>query len=69
MVTGWPDVKETPYMGAVVLYLVRHNLDGVEEQAVIGASLRDRPMQKYVLSTKYTKLLRKIFTNLTFCRY
>lgn len=28
MVTGWPDVSDTPYMGAVVLYLVRHSLFG-----------------------------------------
>ena len=31
MVTGRPDVNDTPYIGAVVLYLVLHNrLPGVE---------------------------------------
>lgn len=36
MVTGWPDVRETPYMGAVVLYLVLQSLDGVPVQDVAG---------------------------------
>lgn len=29
-----------------MLYLVLHNLDGVAEQPVNGASLRDRPIRK-----------------------
>jgi hypothetical protein len=29
MVTGCPDVRLTPYMGAVVLYVVLHSLEGV----------------------------------------
>ena len=28
MVTGWPEVRLTPYIGAVVLYVVLHSRDG-----------------------------------------
>ena len=36
MVTGFPDVRLTPYMGAVVLYDVLHSLEGGE--AFLGGS-------------------------------
>lgn len=31
MVTGWPDVSDTPYIGAVVLYRVLQRRDGDAE--------------------------------------
>lgn len=31
IVTGWPEVNDTPYMGAVVLYRVLHIRDGAPD--------------------------------------
>lgn len=41
IVTGWPLVKLTPYIGAVVLYLVLHNLAGEPH-----VSLEENPLPK-----------------------
>lgn len=35
IVTGCPDVNDTPYMGAVVLYRVRHNREPPHEFIVL----------------------------------
>lgn len=42
MVTGWPEVSETPYIGAVVLYRVLQSLDGVPVHVEAG-ELAARP--------------------------
>jgi len=39
MVTGCPDVRDTPYMGAVVLYLVLHSLPGMLVHDSLAAGL------------------------------
>lgn len=45
IVTGWPDVKLTPYIGAVVLYLVLQRRAGVALHFSVG--FRERPVIKY----------------------
>lgn len=58
MVTGCPEVKDTPYMGAVVLYRVLHNLDGVVPHSEAGDVFIARPKTK----TNSIKISRKIFS-------
>jgi hypothetical protein len=41
MVTGCPEVRDTPYMGAVVLYLDLHNLPGILLHAASFEAGRD----------------------------
>lgn len=52
MVTGCPDVRDTPYIGAVVLYLVLQRRPGAEQPSA-GLEpkpfpLRARKLEKYI---------------------
>ena len=40
MVTGWPDVRLTPYMGAVVLYVDLEKKKGVIHRNQIVVNVR-----------------------------
>lgn len=45
--TGCPEVKETPYIGAVVLYLVLHKRAGVLDSVVLHSGEPiDRPTKQ-----------------------
>lgn len=50
IVTGWPLVKLTPYIGAVVLYLVLHNLAGEPH-----VSLEENPLPERKSTSKTHK--------------
>lgn len=54
IVTGWPEVRETPYMGAVVLYLVLHSLDGVPVHVVAGVVAAALAAEKTNLAKQHT---------------
>lgn len=64
IVTGWPLVKLTPYIGAVVLYLVLHNLAGEPH-----VSLEENPLPKRKnTSTHIKKIISRYleFINIIF---
>lgn len=70
IVTGCPDVRDTPYIGAVVLYRVRHSLEPPHVFVLPGV----RPGMFVALAGKRLERLRKPYygKNLSlfgFCYY
>lgn len=61
IVTGCPDVSDTPYIGAVVLYRVLHSLEGVDVHALAGV--------KFVALPGIEVNANETDLNFNFCNY